>query len=160
MKKIFAILPLILIMTSCAANPAPIQKEFSAIVTSEYNGITIKAEVKSTNHTLIIKMKSPESMKGCTYTYKGSDLTVEYCELKLSAECGYFPDNAFPEIINNVLETVNSGETVLSGKYNNKALYSGKSDSGEFTLTCDYNMGYISELELKDYKFSADFENK
>ncbi len=160
MKKIFIILPLILIMTSCAAEPAPIQKEFSAIVTSEYNGIKIKAEVKPTNHTLIIKLKSPESLKGCTYTYRGSDLTVEYNELKLNAECGYLPENAFPNIIYNVLETVNSGETVLSGKYNNNALYSGKSNSGEFTLTCDCNTGYISELELKDFKFSADFENK
>ena len=129
-------------------------------MTSEYNGIKIKADVTSRNHLFSIKIKSPESLNGYTYKYDNAKTSISYDNLLIEADESYLPKNSFPSIIINVLKTIDSEELNYSGNYNNKAKYNGKCESGNFVVTGDYNTGYISELELKDLGFTADFPIK
>ena len=158
MKKLLLFLPIILILTACGAKPASIQKNFKAEASCVYNDIKIKADVISENHIITIIMKKPDNLKGYTFRYKGSKLTVTYKNLKLKAEKDYLPASAFPSIINNVLDAVNHDGINYSGSYKNKAEYKGKSESGEFIFTSDYNTGFIKNIKLRKLGFSADFK--
>ena len=155
MKKLLLLLP-ILLLCSCSGNPAPIKKDFSAVITSEYNGEKIKAEaVAEAHNNLTLKMISPESLSGCTYTYKGGDFSLKSGELTLDSESGYLPDCAFSEALYNVLCAVNSDKAQLTAVYDQSVTYSGDSGSGKFTLNADINNGYISQIELKNINLKA-----
>lgn len=160
MKKLMAVIPIILIMTSCALSPAEIQKEFKAKVFCKYNGVNIKADVESQNHFLKIKIKSPESLNGYIYNYRNSKLTVKYKELELECNTDYFPKNAFANVLYYVLNSANKDELNFCGEYRGKARHKGKCEAGNFTIDSDYNTGYISNLELKDLDFTASLKNK
>ena len=157
MKKLLVILPIILILSSCSSKPAEIQREFKAAVSSEYNDVDIQADVTSKNHTLTIEMKTPESLNGYTYKYDNSKTSVIYDGLMISADDDYFPKDSFSSILNNVLKVTASEEINYSGKYDEKAKYSGKCESGDFVIICDYNTGYISKMEIKKLDFEANF---
>ena len=160
MKRLTVIIPIILLLTSCITNPAPVQKEFCATVKSEYNGVNIKADVKSENHTLTIGFKAPKNLKGYIYKYSGSDLSVEYGDIILNSEYDYLPQKAFTNVLYNVLKEIERDKTNCSGEYGAKARRSGKSASGEFAVEYDYYTGYISKIELKEINFSAYFVYK
>ena len=158
MKRILFIIPLIILMASCSVQPAAIQKEFKAEITANYNKIKIKADVISAGHSLKIEIKSPDNLNGYVYSYKSSDLSVKYGDLILNTEYNYIPVNAFSSIIYNVLEAYGRDELNYIGKYNTKARFSGKCESGNFIISSDYNTGYISEIEIKDLNFKAEFK--
>lgn len=161
MKKVFVILGIIIIFLSgCSGKPAPVKKEFKAKVISKYNGINIKAEISSSNHSLVIEMKEPNALKGYVYKYNDSELSITYNELKIDSGKDYLPDNSFASVLYSVTEVINRDEINYVGKYGTKAKYSGKCESGDFEIQCDYNSGYISDIELKQIEFKANLKTK
>lgn len=160
MKKLSAILLLIIVLTGCSSKPAKIKTEFKAKIKCTYNDINIKADITSANHNIIIRILSPENLNGCVYKYNGSKLTVTYNDLMLNAEKDYLPDDDFANILYNVITTVDKDDITFIQRSDNNARYKGKCDSGEFIISSDYNSGYISKIELKDLNFTSDFKTK
>lgn len=160
MKKLLAVIPIILILTSCALSPAEIQKNFKAEVFCDYNGVNIEADAECQNHSLKIEIKSPENLKGYIYDYKNSKLSVKYKELELDCDTEYLPKNAFSNVLYYTLNSLDKESTSFCGEYKDKARYKGKCEAGNFTIDCDYNTGYISDIEIKSIDFKASFKNK
>ncbi len=160
MKRLLLILPLIFLMTACSAKPAEIKKDFKATAVCEYNGEVLKAGIASQNHILKIKMIKPKNLKGLSFKYKGSKLTIHRDGLKLKADESYLPNNAFSSVINNVINSINHNEINYNGQTSNYAEYNGKCESGSFAITADYNTGFIKSIVIKKLGLNAEFTQR
>lgn len=147
-------------MSACSHKPAELQKDFNATAVCEYNGETLKADISSQNHILKIRMITPKNLKGLSYKYKGSKLSMYRDNLKLKSDESYLPNNAFASVIKNVIKTVNHNDTNYNGQTGNYAEYSGKCDSGSFILNADYYTGYIKNITIKKLGLSVGFRQR
>lgn len=160
MKKLFLFLvPIIILLCSCSAKPAELNRSFSAEVVSRYNGVKIKADLTADEGRIItLRIKSPSSMKDCTYTYKDGKVIVSGSSLKITADDNYLPNTAFAQVLRNILISLGR-ESNLKPVNNSPTEYKGNSDSGSFTLTAD-SVGNITSLNIKAIKFSAELVYK
>lgn len=163
MRKItllfFSVL-LVISLTSCKKEPAPIVMNFSADFTAQCNGVEIQGNVVvNENDMLSLSLTQPESMKGYTYTFKDSKFTMEYDGMKVEAETNYLPQTAFPSVIYNVLRSLKKENNCYFDTANELfADFKGSCDAGEYTITTQYSMGTISEIKIPSLDFSVKFK--
>jgi len=162
MKKITLLFfsVLILIMSGCQKEPAPIVMNFSANFNAQCNTVEMAGNVVvNENNMLSVTLTEPQSMKGYTYIFKDDKFTMEFEGMKVEAQTNYLPKTAFPSIFYNIFRSLKKENNCLfdtSTEY--FATFKGNCDSGEYIITTQYSMGTISEIKIPALDFNVKFK--
>lgn len=155
MKKLpLLFLCVIILLGGCKSEAAFPLDKFKGNFTAYEKDVKIKGEIISdSNNYMVLKVSSPKSMKGYTYSYKDDKLKINYSNMNIASETDYLPESAFSQVIFNVIKSLKKEENcVLTGSYNSFSEYKGNCDSGEYRIKSDINRGFIKEISLKEIK--------
>lgn len=155
MKKLpLLFLCFVLLLSGCESSPTFPCDRFKGNFTAIKKDVKIKGEIISdSNNCMLIKVNEPESMKGCTYSYKDDKLSINYDNMKIDCDSDYLPDTAFAQVVFNVIKSLKKEDNcVLQGSYNSFTEYKGSCNSGEYLIKSDKDNGYIKEISLKEIK--------
>lgn len=144
----------ILLLSGCKSNLSFPLDRFKGNFTAIKKDVKIKGEIISdSNNYMLLKVSSPESMKGCTYIYKDDKLSISFDNMNIDCDSDYLPDTAFSRVIFNVIRSLKKEDNcVLQGSYNSIIEYKGNCDSGEYLIKSEKSSGNIKEISLKEIK--------
>lgn len=154
---------LIISVTSCTEKAPKIPElvtGFSANADIELGENKLKCSVSHTEKGISsITVSSPENLKGLSFKNFGGKYSISYNELSCETDTLFLPDSSFAQAITNVLDKVSEENgAVYQRSEQDKAIFTGTSDSGDFTLYADSKTGAIKKIEIPEINVTAVFK--
>lgn len=153
---------LIVSITSCTEKAPKIPElitGFSGDADIELGETKIKCNISHTEKGISsITISSPENLKGLSFKNLGGKYSISYNELSCETESSFLPDSSFAQAITNVLDKASeeNGATYQRSE-DDKAIFIGTSESGDFTLYADSKTGTIKKIEIPEINMLANF---
>ena len=163
MRKAFSLLFILLIiggLSACAVTP---QVKADNIIFQ----FTCKAKIKmqdkeysccinrSAPQTASITLLAPDTLKGMTYNWNGSNFSMTYQGITAEHDSCVLPETSFSSLMIRVLDAANKTD-ILKRKSSNE--FTGTLDDADFTITVDQSSGYIQQIQFPKYNLHADLE--
>lgn len=117
--------------------------------------------------TTTISITEPEDISGVVYSFSGNGCDIMYGDLSFKTESSFMGSNSLPQVIHdifasaqreNALTFIDSEEPKSSTL--TTATFSGKTDNFNYTITTDFESGYIKEISVDDLGLTIKFSNK
>lgn len=151
----------LLFLCGCAEKepPAP-NLDFTASVLINYDDSmsspkVCTGQITSTSQGMLtLRLQSDNALDNLRYKWD-EKLTISYGELSLETPVDYLPSFSFAQAIYNVLFDLPRGGE-FKGFSEDYALFSGTTQSGEYSLTTDLD-GNIIEISVKEINFVTCF---
>lgn len=144
MRKLF-IIPFVIIMLLCgcskAPQPAPPQTDFSATVVCEDETYNVTHNGKSITTIICVE---PQELKGLIYSYKGSEVSVNYNELSYKPS-GELPNNKITELHRIIQELSSDCEYLIKFCDSQKTVF----ELPTALVECVTTSGVIQKITLK-----------
>lgn len=144
MRKLFVI-PFVIIMLLCgcskAPQPAPPQTEFSATVVCEDETYNVTHNGKTITTITFIE---PQEIKGLTYSYQGSEVSINYNSLSYKSS-GELPDNKITELYRIIQELSSDCEYLIKFCDSQKTVF----ELPTALVECVTTSGVIQKITLK-----------
>lgn len=153
---------LIFSIASCTSKAPKIPElvtGFLGNVDVEMGDTKIKCSISHTEKGVSsVTVSSPEGLKGLSFKNLGGSYAISYNELICETKTSFLPDSSFAQAITNVLDKASEENgAVYQNTEDSYAVFTGTSDSGEFTIYADSDTGYIDRIELSEVNISAKF---
>lgn len=128
---------------------------YKATVTHMFEGVTS------------ITFAEPEGVDGIVYSFSDNGCNIIFGDLKFSTERSYMSNTALPQIICDVLDSA-QGENALTYKERDEpesstlttAVFTGRTSKYPYTLTTDFDSGYIKEIRVDSCDLTVSFSNR
>ena len=112
-------------------------------------------------------MNGSDSLDGMVYTFSGNGCSIIFGDLKFNTDRSFMGDTALPQIICDVMNSM-QGENALTYSERNEpqsstlttAEFTGNTRKYRYTVTTDFDSGYIKEIEVADCDLTLTFSNK
>ena len=163
------ILPLLVSCTFSTPEPSPPIVELSGDVCNiTYGENSYKATVTHIIQGVTsITFAEPDSLDGMVYTFSGNGCSIIFGDLKFNTDRSFMGDTALPQIICDVMNSM-QGENALTYSERNEpqsstlttAEFTGNTRKYRYTVTTDFDSGYIKEIEVADCDLTLTFSNK
>ena len=144
MKKLFIIsFSVLMFLCGCskAPQPAPPQTDFSATVVCEDETYNVTHNGKSITTIICVK---PQELKGLIYSYKGSEVSVNYNELSYKPS-GELPNNKITELHRIIQELSSDCEYLIKSCDCQKTVF----ELPTALIECSTTSGIIQKITLK-----------
>ncbi len=134
---------------------------FSGDVNVEMGDTKIKCSLSHTEKGVSsVTVSDPEGLKGLSFKRLGGTYAISYNELICETKTSFLPDSSFAQAITNALDTASEENGAVYQKSEDDcAVFTGTSDSGEFTIYADIDTGYIERIDMSEVNISAKFSN-
>ncbi len=139
MKKIFCLLILIILISFCGC------KNKSSGVTAVTTGLKFTAAVDcdgksyeclvevSESSTITVKAISPESLKGMTYSFSGSDVKIDFNGLTYRTDASLLPNNSVFGFLYYIFSDADKHKEAVTER-NDELLIAGKTDKYDYSM--------------------------
>ncbi len=130
-------------------------KEYKASVTHIFQGLTS------------ITFFEPNELEGVVYTFSENGCSIMLNDLKFTTDRSFMGDSSLPQIICDVLSNASKEDAVKYIECETPqastlitATFSGNTEHYPYTITTDFNSGFIKEIKVDQCNFKATFSNR
>ncbi len=149
----------IFLLSGCARNTDEKQltADFKAAYIAQYRGLTVKGRLLTTRQgNFNLNVSQPKTLEGLEADYKNGVLTLGRQGISCTADEAYLPQNAFPELLRQLLRGISDGRAVFDRAQDDGLHYKLSTDGGSCEITAGSG-GNIKKLSLDSPKLSVTF---
>lgn len=133
---------------------------FSANAEIHTQDISMTAKVSTTlGNNVNVSLLTPKPLSGLYYQLKDSTLYIGYNSLKCNAPSDYLSHYNPICVMIDTLSSLDKNTLTYQKTENKSDIYSGKGESGEFTLYVDSQTGYVTRIIPKYTQCDISFTN-
>ncbi len=162
-------IPILVSCTLSKPEPSPPILELNGDICSiDYGSNSYKASVTHIFQGITsITFSEPAELNGIVYSFSENGCSIMLDDLKFSTDRSFMGDTSLPQIICDVLANAQQENALTYIQYEEPqsstlttATFSGKTNNYSYTLTTDFDSGYIKEIRVSSCNFTAVFANR
>lgn len=162
-------IPILVSCTFSKPEPSPPILELSGDICSiDYGSNSYRASVTHIFQGITsISFFEPNELEGIVYSFSENGCSIMLGDLKFSTDRSFMGDTSLPQIICDVLSNAQQENALTYKEYDEPpsstlttATFTGKTNKYSYTITTDFDSGYIKEIRVSDCNFTAVFANR
>lgn len=170
-RVIFVLCVMVIFLSSCTGDKCDDNKKDNkcdVIVnfTAQANIITDKDNIlcslsRAANNVSCINIYEPQQLKGLKFVCSDDKYSVEYDNLLYETDDLYLPDTAFSKAIMNVLDSIESKESLEQiDMYDKISVLKGKCNLGDFEVFVNTETKFIEKMVIDSINLNVIFSEQ
>lgn len=135
-----------------------LSRPFQAVANIKLDGLNVVADInKTASNQLTMQVTEPQTLKGLTISYNGSDITVAYLGMQAVIDDDSLLAKTMAGIIMHSIQSATEDTGVQISEQDGILTISGESDEGAFVLKLDKQSGAILSLRVPQMDLECEF---